>query len=84
MKARCYVELLTPETMNLLRSTKKNMNKNKNCKNVPHLEITEVVIVHCNINNNTYYQYLGVLYTLDTFVPNNGQLLDISPKTLHF
>ena len=70
--------------MNLLRSTKKNMNKNKNCKNVPHLEITEVVIVHCNINNNNYYQYLGALYTLDTFVPNNGQLLDISPKTLHF
>ena len=55
MKARCYVKLLTPETMNLLRSTKKNMNKNKNCKNVPHLEITEVVIVHCNINNNNYY-----------------------------
>ena len=44
-----------------------------------HLEITEVVLVHCNIVNNNYQQNLEIFYT---FAPNNffGQLLDISPK----
>ena len=48
-----------------------------------HLEITEVVLVHCNIVNNDYQQDSKVLYTL---VPNNslGQLLDISPKNFIF
>ena len=48
-------------------------------KNVPHLEITEVVLVHCNIVNNGYQHDLPVLYT---FVPNKsfGSLLDISPS----
>ena len=46
---------------------------------VPHLEITEVVLVHCNIVDNDYQQDLRVLYT---FVPNKpfGSLLEISPK----
>ena len=46
---------------------------------MPHLEITHVVLVNCNIANNDYQQDLRVLYTL---VPNKsfGQLLDISPK----
>ena len=46
---------------------------------MPHLEITEVVLIHCNIVNNDYQQDSIVLYT---FVPNKslGQLLDISPK----
>ena len=48
-----YLELLTPEKMKLLQSTKKN-NYRKNRKNVPHLEITEVVLVHCNIASNHY------------------------------
>ena len=45
---------------------------------MPNLEITEVVLVHCNIGNNDYQQDSRVLYT---FVPNEsfGQLLDISP-----
>ena len=43
--------LLTTETMKLLGSTK---TKDKNGENVPHLEITEVVLVHCNIVNNDY------------------------------
>ena len=48
-----------------------------------HLEITEVVLVHCNIVNNNYQQDSRVLYT---FVPNKsfGQLLDISPKKFIF
>ena len=48
-------------------------------KNVPHLEIAEVVLVHCNIVNNDYQQDSIVLYT---FVPNKlfGILLEISLK----
>ena len=66
--------------MKLLRSTKNKTTKDINGENVPHLEITEVVLVHCNINND-YQQDSRVLYT---FVPSKsfGQLLDISPK--HF
>ena len=50
---------------------------NKNGENVHHLEITEVVFVHCNIANNNYQQDSRVLYT---FVPNKpfGSLLEIS------
>ena len=40
------LELLTPETMKLLGSTKDKITKDKNVENVPHLEITEVVSVH--------------------------------------
>ena len=43
------LELLTTETMKLLGSTKNKITKDKNGENVPHLEITEVVLVHCNI-----------------------------------
>ena len=59
------------------------MNKNKNGENVSHLEITEVVLIHCNIVKNDYQQNSTILYT---FVPNKsfGQLLDIYPKTLYF
>ena len=49
----------------------------KNGENVHHLEITEVVFVHCNIANNDYQQDSRVLYR---FVPNKpfGSLLEIS------
>ena len=40
------LELLTPETMKLLGSTKNEITEGKNGENVPHLEITEVVLVH--------------------------------------
>ena len=40
--------------MKLLESTKNKITKHKNGENVPHLEITEVVLVHCNIVNNNY------------------------------
>ena len=71
------LELLMPETMKLLGSTKNKITKNKNGDNVPHLQITEVVLVHCNIVNNDYQQDSRVLYT---FVPNKpfGSLLEIS------
>ena len=50
------LELLTPETMKLLGSTENKITKDKNGENVPHLEITEAVSVHCNIVNNDYQQ----------------------------
>ena len=63
--------------MKLLRSTKNKITKDKNGENVPHPEITEVVLIHCNISNNNYQRDSGVLYT---FVPNKpfGSLLEIS------
>ena len=72
------LELLTAETVKLLGSIDKKITKDENGKNVPHLEITEVVLVHCNIVNNDYQQDSRVLYT---FVPNKplGILLEISP-----
>ena len=60
------LELLTKETMKLLGSTKNKITKDKNGENVPHLEITEVVLVHCNMVDNDYQQDSRVLYT---FVP---------------
>ena len=65
--------------MKLLGSTKNKINKDKNEENVPHLEITEAVLVHCNMVNNDYQHDSRVLYT---FVPNKsfGSFLDISPS----
>ena len=69
--------------MKLLGSTKSMMTKIENGENVPHLEITEVVLVHYNIVNNGYQQDWRVLYTS---VSNKsfGQLLDISFKNFIF
>ena len=73
------LEILTPETIKLLGSTKNKITEDKNGENVPHLEIIEVVLVHCNMVNNDYQLDSRVLYT---FVPNKsfGSLLDISPS----
>ena len=54
---------MIPETMKLLGSTKNKITKDKIGQNVPYLEITEVVLVHCNIVNNHYQQDSRVLYT---------------------
>ena len=62
-----YLELLTPETMKLLGSTESKITKDKNGENVPHLEIVELVLVHCNLTNNDYQQDSRILFT---FVPN--------------
>ena len=64
--------------MKLLGSTENKITENKNGENVPHLEITEVALVHCNIVNNDYQQDSRALYT---FVPSKpfGSLLEISP-----
>ena len=64
--------------MKFLGSTKNKITKDKNSENVPHLEITEVVLVHCDIASKDYQQDSRVLYT---FVPNKpfGSLLEIFP-----
>ena len=64
--------------MKLLGSTKKVVNKDKNGKNVPNLEIVEVVLLHCNLIKNDCQHTSKVLFT---FVPNKkfGQLINISP-----
>ena len=78
MKTGYKLQLLTPETMKLLGSTKKVVDKDKNGENVRKLESAEVVLVHCNLVKNDYQHASKVLFT---FVPNKkfGNLLNISP-----
>ena len=77
IKTGYYLELLMPEKMKLLESTESKITKGRSGENVPHLEITEVILVHCNIANNDYQQDSRVLYTC---FPNKpfDQLLEIS------
>ena len=79
IKTGQYLEHLTLETMKLLGNSKSEITNDENGENLPHLEITEVILVHCNVANNDYEQSSAVLYIL---VPNKSfdQLLDISPK----
>ena len=83
IKGRYKLELLSKETMKLLGSTKDITDADKNSENVPKLENVEVVLVHCNLVNNSYQQASRVLFT---FVPTKqyGQLISISPKSLIF
>ena len=69
--------------MKLLGSTKNIIDADKNSENVPRLENVEVVLVHCNLVNNSYQQHSRVLFT---FIPNKqyGQLICISPHSLIF
>ena len=75
------LELLTKETMQLLGSSKKEIDQNKNGEIVPRLETVEVVLVHCNLENSNYQQASKVLFT---FVPNKQfrQLITITPHSL--
>ena len=81
IKTGYKLELLTPETMRLLGSTKKDADADKNSENVPKLESVEVVLVHCNLVKNDYQHTSKVLFS---FVPNEqfGQLIDVSPHSL--
>ena len=69
--------------MKLLGSIKSKIVKGENGENVPHLQITEQVLVHCTIVNNVYQQSSRVLYTI-IINKSFGQLLDISPKNVIF
>ena len=78
----CYkLELLTPETMNLLGSTKKVVDQDKNDENVPKLDSVEVVLVHCNLVKNDNQITSKVLHS---FVLDKqfGQLINIVPHSL--
>ena len=70
IKTECSLELLTPEAMKILGSTGNKITKEKNGKNVQHLEVTEVVLVTCNIVNNDYQQDSKVLNYLNFFPKN--------------
>ena len=57
------LELLTPETVILLGSGKKEVDKDKDGKNVPKLKFAEIVLVHCNLVKNDYQHRLKALFT---------------------
>ena len=81
IKTGYKLELLTPETMKLLGSTKKDVDKDKDGEIVPKLQSLEVVLVHCNLVTNYYQHESKVLFS---FVANKqfGQLINISPNSL--
>ena len=83
IKTGYKLELLSKERMKLLGSTKDIIDSDKNSENVPRIKNVEVVLVHCNLVNNSYRQASRVLFT---FVPNKqyGQLISISPNSLTF
>ena len=66
--------------MQLLGSSKKFFDKDKDGEIVPRLETVEVVLVHCNLVNNSYQQASKVLFT---FVPNKQffQLITLTPHS---
>ena len=81
VKTSYKLELLSRETMKLIGSTKKDVDKDKDEEVVSKLESVEVVLVHCNLVNTSYQQASKVLFTS---VPNKqfGQLITISPHSL--
>ena len=83
IKTGYYLKLLTPETKELLGCTKSKKTKDDNGENASHLEITKVVLLHCNILASNYQHDSRVLYT---YIYNKScdQLLDIPPKYLIF
>ena len=76
IKTGYKLELLNSETIKILRSTKKEIDKDKNGENLPKLESVEVVLIHCNLVKNDYQHTSEVLFT---FVPDKefGQLINI-------
>ena len=81
IKTGYKLRLLSLETMKLLGSSKKDIDKNKDGEDVPELESVEVVLVHCNLVNNSYQKASKVSFT---FVPNKqyGRLITISSHLL--
>ena len=81
IKTGYKLELLSEEAMQLLGSSKKVIDKSNDGELEPRLEIVEVVLVHCNLVNNSYQQTSKVLFTL---VPNKefSQIITITPHSL--
>ena len=63
------LELQRPEMMKIFGSTKNLISKTRNDKNMPSLEVVELVLVQCNLVDNQYQQKFEVLYT---FKPNRS------------
>ena len=82
-KTGFYLKLLTPETMKLLQRSKNEITKDKSAENIPHLEITKVVLLRCNFVNNNYQHGWRVL---NTFASNKlfGSWLEVSPTNSIF
>ena len=80
IKSGYKLELLSKETIALLGSLSDTVDSNKDGEIVPKLELVEVVLVHCNLINNSYQEASTVLFT---FVPDKslGQLFTIKPST---
>ena len=81
IKTGYELELLSPETIKLLGSSKKDVDKDKGGEEAPKLEFVEAVLVHCKLFNNSYQKASKVLFT---FVPNKkfGWLITISHRLL--
>ena len=81
IKSGYKLELLSKETMKLLRSSAGTIDGDKNSELLPKLESVDLVLVHCNLVNNSCQQASKVLFT---FVPNKkyGKLITVSPETL--
>ena len=62
IKTGYKLELLPPETMKLLGSTKKDVDQDKDGEDAPMLESVEAVLVHCNLVNKNYQQASKVLF----------------------
>ena len=77
IKTGYKLELVSKETMQLLGSSKRDIDQNKDGEIVPKLETAEVALVHCNLVNNNYQQASKVFFT---FVPNKqfGQVITIT------
>ena len=81
IKSGYKLELLSKEAMKLLGSTSNSIDKDKNSELVPKLESVDIVLVHCNLVNNSYQHASKVLFT---FVSNKkyGQLITVSLHSL--
>ena len=71
IKTGYKLELLTVETMRLLGSGKKEVDKDKDGKNVPKLEYVEVVLIYCNLAKNDYQHTSKVFFFCFLFQTNN-------------
>ena len=83
IKTGYHLKYFILETIKLIGNIKNEINKDENVENGPHLELTGIVLVHCNIVNNGYQQNARVLYTFDSN-KSFRQLLNISPKLFLF
>ena len=87
IKTGYYLELLTPETMKLIGSTKNKITKDKNGENMPHLEITEAMLVHCIFSTmiiSKIQEPCIHLFLINLVIWSFSQLLHISSKKFIF